>query len=362
MLKAHYVVIYSIAGAKTRRLALLLPDSTPLSLTIRGLEGATVEFTPETAGALRHAGPAAPPDERGVRPIREPPAAMRRWNVLLDQARRGEVRLAVDFEMRPPRGSPLPPGAAQKVRAICSPLPPGAARKVRAICSPLPPGEGQGVRAVCNHSTTKTNVAPTTPHPSPLPEGEGDQTTGKVIELKDFALPMLTADGVVYQSGMVAIEGDLELGVEVQKTDARRADVGQLAIARYALASVGPNQQQAGPRQSPMRLVGTYEFLGDPPRVPVERGPQFQLRPHAGDCPAGQARDLALGGRHEPDEGRLPNSHQGLVSGGRVAGQGGALVGRAGRHAPETADAERDSPDRPAAQPDRGGAESATRL
>ena len=49
VLRAHYVAIYTIEGAKTRRLALLLPDSTPQSLTIRGLEGVSVkEFTPET--------------------------------------------------------------------------------------------------------------------------------------------------------------------------------------------------------------------------------------------------------------------------------------------------------------------------
>jgi autotransporter-associated beta strand protein len=283
VLKAHYVVIYSIAGAKTRRLALLLPDSTPLSLTIRGLEGATVEFTPETAGALRHAGPAAPPDERGVRPIREPPAAMRRWNVLLDQARRGEVRLAVDFEMRPQAAArlPSPSGGGAEGEGNLLPSPSGRGAGGEGNLLPSPSGRGAGGEGGLQSSTTKTNVAPTTPYPSPLPEGEGDQTTGKVIELKDFALPMLTADGVVYQSGMVAIEGDLELGVEVQKTDARRADVGQLAIARYALASVGPNQQQAGPRQSPMRLVGAYEFLGDPPRVPVDvvRNSSYALTP-----------------------------------------------------------------------------------
>ncbi len=78
VLKAHYVVIYTIEDAKTRRLSLLLPDSTPESISIRGLDGVSVkEFTSE------------PADE------------MRRWNVLLDEARRGEVRLAVDFEMRP---------------------------------------------------------------------------------------------------------------------------------------------------------------------------------------------------------------------------------------------------------------------
>ena len=90
VLKAHYVVIYTIEDAKTRRLALLLPASTPESLTIRGLDGVNVkEFTSEPAGT------------------------MRRWNVLLDEARRGEVRLAVDFEMRPQTvGEPPPPEPA----------------------------------------------------------------------------------------------------------------------------------------------------------------------------------------------------------------------------------------------------------
>ena len=53
---------------------------------------------------------------------------------------------------------------------------------------------------------------------------------------------MLTADGVVYQSGMVAIEGDLELGVKAT-TEARRADVGQLAISKHTPASLEPGQR-----------------------------------------------------------------------------------------------------------------------
>ncbi len=178
VLKAHYVIIYSIEDAKTRRLALLLPDSTPESVSIRGLDGVNVkEFSSEPAGA------------------------MRRWKVLLDEARRGEVRLEVDFEMR--------------------------------------------------------------------------------ADKKDLALPLPVADAAVYQSGMVAIEGDLELGVDV-KTAARRADVGQLAVAKYTPASLET-------KQTPLRLLGTYEFVGDPRvadngkplgvTVDVSRNPAYALPP-----------------------------------------------------------------------------------
>jgi hypothetical protein len=112
VLKAHYVVIYRIEDAKTRRLALLLPDSTPEKLTIRGLEGVNVkEPTPE------------PPVEK-----------MRRWNVLLDEARRGEVRLEVDFEMRP-QSLPSPRPAAQVPRKGAG----GEGNKL-----PSPSGRGAG--------------------------------------------------------------------------------------------------------------------------------------------------------------------------------------------------------------------------
>ena len=202
VLKAHYVVLYTIEDAKTRRLALLLPASTPEALTIRGMDGVTVkEFTHEPAGP------------------------MRRWNVLLDEARRGEVRLEVDFEMRP---------------------------------------------------QTVGNLLPS-------PSGKETGGEGKVIELKDFGLPLMKADAVIYQSGLVAIEGDLELGVDV-KTDARRADVGQLAIAKYTPVSLDPNQQQPGNRgvkQPPMRLLGTYDFVGETPKVEVDvyRNPSYALTP-----------------------------------------------------------------------------------
>ena len=77
LLKAHYVVIYTIEDAKTRRLALLLPDSTPEALTIQRTGGRERQGIHQRAGRNDAA-----------------------WNVLLDEARRGEVRLAVDFEMR----------------------------------------------------------------------------------------------------------------------------------------------------------------------------------------------------------------------------------------------------------------------
>ena len=80
--------------------------------------------------------------------------------------------------------------------------------------------------------------------------------TGKITELKDYALPLVTADGVLYQSGVMAVEGDLELAVDV-KTVARRADVGQLAIAGYTPASLEANPLPGKPAaQPPMRLSG----------------------------------------------------------------------------------------------------------
>jgi len=214
VLKAHYVVLYTIEDAKTRRLALLLPASTPEALTIRGMDGVTVkEFTHEPAGA------------------------MRRWNVLLDEARRGEVRLEVDFEMRP-----------------------------QTVDEPPLPDEA------------------TFPFPEPekqKPEDPQPDASGKVIELKDFGLPLLQADGVVYQSGLVAIEGDLELGVDV-KTDARRADVGQLAIAKYTPNAYARLSSLTGAaKQPPMRLLGTYDFVGEMPKVAVDvyRNPNYALTP-----------------------------------------------------------------------------------
>lgn len=72
---AHYEAVFEIRQARTRRLSLLLPASTPASLAIRGLEGAVVkEFVSE-----------------------ETPAG-RRWTILLDEPASGLVRLAIDFQ------------------------------------------------------------------------------------------------------------------------------------------------------------------------------------------------------------------------------------------------------------------------
>jgi autotransporter-associated beta strand protein len=201
LLRAHYVMLYTIEDAKTRRLSLLLPESTPEALKIHGLEGATVKefFSEPVAGH------------------------MRRWNVLLDEARKGEVRLAVDFEMRPQAAVELPPPDKQK------------------------------------------------------PAVSRPDATGKTTELKDFELPLIKADAVVYQSGLVAVEGDLELAVDV-KTTARRADVGQFAISKYTPDSLDPAQLRS---RLPLRLLGTYEFVGETPKVAVDavRNPSYAIAP-----------------------------------------------------------------------------------
>ncbi len=198
-LKAHYELIYTIEDAKTRRLALLLPFSTPEKLAIKGLGDASVkEFVSEPAGE------------------------MRRWKVLLGDARRGEVRLAVEFD--------LPP---------------------EALVEPPPPDE-------------KT-------FPFPAPEKQSlaarPDSSGKTTLAKDFVLPLVKADGVVYQSGVADVEGGAELDVQIKPdAAARRADVGQLAAADYTLGR---------------RLLGTYSFLGDAPKIAIDvvRNPSYALTP-----------------------------------------------------------------------------------
>jgi len=77
---AHYEILYDVRQARTRRLSLLLPDTTPEALSITGMDGV----------ALKGFDHAADPDNPG----------MRRWTVTLADARRGPIRLAVDFEQR----------------------------------------------------------------------------------------------------------------------------------------------------------------------------------------------------------------------------------------------------------------------
>ncbi len=132
-LAVHDELFYQVEGARTRRVALDLPRDTPEALAISGLDGTKLkEFVSE---------PGKPGDP------------LRRWNVLLEEATGGGIRLAVDFQQ------------------------------------PLPSQEGRGI--------------------------------------KDYALPLVQAAGVAYQSGLVSVEGSGELDVQVNTT-ARRVDVGEL--------------------------------------------------------------------------------------------------------------------------------------
>ncbi|MGD0897158.1 MAG: DUF4974 domain-containing protein [Thermoguttaceae bacterium] len=168
-LAAHCELAYQVEQSRTRRLSLLLPATTPEALSIRGW-------------GVKDAG-SEPADDAG------PPGKFRRWNVLLEEASAGEVRLVVEFEQ-------------------------------------------------------------------PLPE----QTT-----TQDFALPVVRADGVVYQSGIVSVEGGEELDVQV-KTSTRRADVGELAETDY---------------QPGRRLLGAFGFVGEPPKVAIDikRHPGYPVPP-----------------------------------------------------------------------------------
>jgi len=162
-LTAHYEIIYDIQQARTRRLSLVLPEDTPTSLMITGLDGVTVkEFSSEQTDGGR------------------------RWTALLPEATGGAVRLAVDFEM-----------------------------------------------------------------------SLGDK------DLDDYALPLVRADTVAYQSAVVAVEGSAELDIAVN-TDARRVDVGELVAAQYRVGR---------------RLLGAFEFVGAPEEVTVDgnRRPGYEI-------------------------------------------------------------------------------------
>ncbi len=82
---------------------------------------------------------------------------------------------------------------------------------------------------------------------------------------KGLTLPLVRAEGVAYQSGMVAVEGSAELDVQVA-TAARRLDVGELVDAEY---------------QPGRRLLGAYGFAGDPAKVEVTvaRHPGYWIDP-----------------------------------------------------------------------------------
>ena len=77
-LAVHYEVIFTIDDAKTQRLALLLPASTPEALQIKGLGDVSVkEFVSEIAGDMRRLEypPRRGPPRRGTAGGRFPNAA-----------------------------------------------------------------------------------------------------------------------------------------------------------------------------------------------------------------------------------------------------------------------------------------------
>ncbi len=84
-------------------------------------------------------------------------------------------------------------------------------------------------------------------------------------EWKDVSLPLVRADGVAYQSAVVAVEGSAELDINV-KTGARTVDVGELVAAQYPVGK---------------RLLGVFESVGPPQpvQVDVNRRPGYGLPP-----------------------------------------------------------------------------------
>lgn len=99
-------------------------------------------------------------------------------------------------------------------------------------------------------------------------DGQSEQP-GAVVPHKDHALPIVEAEDVSYQSGLVAVEGCAELEVNVKEPpekSLRRVDVGELAEADY---------------QPGRRLLGAYEYVGCPPEVKigVTRRPGYDIPP-----------------------------------------------------------------------------------
>ena len=84
-------------------------------------------------------------------------------------------------------------------------------------------------------------------------------------EVRDLPLPVIEADGVAYQTGLVAVEGSPELDVSITEHP-RRVDIGELVDAEY---------------QPGRRLLGAYGFLGVPPAVKaaVAQHPGYGLPP-----------------------------------------------------------------------------------
>ena len=84
-------------------------------------------------------------------------------------------------------------------------------------------------------------------------------------DLEGFALPVVRAEDVAYQSAVVAVEGSADLDLDV-RTDARKIDVGELVAAQYRVGR---------------RLLGSYGFVGAPKdvKVDIHRRPGHALPP-----------------------------------------------------------------------------------
>ncbi|QDS88019.1 hypothetical protein EC9_22050 [Rosistilla ulvae] len=72
---------------------------------------------------------------------------------------------------------------------------------------------------------------------------------------KGLVLPIPRADGVRFQTALVAVEGHGELDVQIDPGEARPVDVGKLAGADYLVGR---------------RLLGAFGFLGDPGTITVD--------------------------------------------------------------------------------------------
>jgi hypothetical protein len=77
-------------------------------------------------------------------------------------------------------------------------------------------------------------------------------------KLDNYALPLIRADGVSYQSAVVAVEGSADLDIDVQ-TEARRVDVGELVASQHRVGR---------------RLLGAYTFAGEERPVTVKVAPR----------------------------------------------------------------------------------------
>ena len=158
----RYELIYEVTQARARKAVFSLPNGTPASLSVTGLNGTEVKEYSSTDTEDR-----------------------RIWTATLAEAQKGAIHLAVDLVL-------------------------------------------------------------------PMPEDNKG----------NWALPVVLAEDVTYQSGMIAVEGNAELDVRVLKHP-RKVDVGELVDAEY---------------EPGRRLLGAYNFVGAPQVVEIgvnRRSPCF---------------------------------------------------------------------------------------